>query len=81
MLTSTNKYITLKTYVSLLTGVLSYVVLIIIGVDYAFLWAFLIFLFNYIPYIGSLIATVLPAIFAILTVWNRSGHFMGVCFC
>jgi len=66
VLTSTNKYITLKTYVSLLTGVLSYVVLIIIGVDYAFLWAFLIFLFNYIPYIGSLIATMLPAIFAIL---------------
>jgi len=64
--TSTNKYITLKTYVSLLTGVLSYVVLIIIGVDYAFLWAFLIFLFNYIPYVGSLIATVLPALFAIL---------------
>jgi AI-2 transport protein TqsA len=64
--TSTNKYITLKTYVSLLTAVLSYIVLIIIGVDYAFLWAFLIFLFNYIPYIGSLIATILPAVFAIL---------------
>ena len=64
--TSTNKYITLKTYVSLLTAGLSYLVLVIIGVDYAFLWAFLIFLFNYIPYIGSLIATVLPAIFAIL---------------
>jgi predicted PurR-regulated permease PerM len=64
--TSTNKYITLKTYVSLLTAGLSYVVLVIIGVDYAFLWAFLIFLFNYIPYIGSLIATLLPALFAIL---------------
>ncbi|MEQ8304487.1 MAG: AI-2E family transporter [Cyclobacteriaceae bacterium] len=63
---STNKYITLKTFVSFLTGFLSYLVLVLIGVDYAFLWAFLIFLFNYIPYIGSLIATVLPAIFALL---------------
>ncbi len=63
---STEKYITLKTFVSLLTGGLSYLVLMLIGVDYAFLWAFLIFLFNYIPYIGSLVATVLPAIFALL---------------
>lgn len=63
---STNKYITLKTGISILTGVLSYIVLLLFGVDYAFLWAFLIFLFNYIPYIGSLIATFLPALFAIV---------------
>jgi len=64
--TATNKYITLKTYVSLLTGVLSYVVLLLFGVDYAFLWAFIIFLLNYIPYIGSLVATLLPSFFAIV---------------
>lgn len=63
---STNKYITLKTGISLLTGALSFIVLLLFGIDYAFLWAFLIFLFNYIPYIGSLVATLLPAIFAII---------------
>jgi predicted PurR-regulated permease PerM len=62
---SINTYFTVKVIVSLLTGVLSYIVLAIIGVDFAVLWAFLIFLFNFIPYVGSLIATLLPAFFAI----------------
>lgn len=78
---STNKYITLKTAISLLTGGLSYIVLLIFGVDYAFLWAFLIFLFNYIPYIGSLIATLLPAIFAIIqfgSLWSFVWVFISV---
>lgn len=78
---STNKYITLKTGISILTGGLSYVVLLFFGIDYAFLWAFLIFLFNYIPYIGSLIATFLPAIFAFVqfgSIWSFVWVFVSV---
>ncbi|WBX76723.1 AI-2E family transporter [Tenacibaculum ovolyticum] len=63
---SISNYLRLKTYVSLLTGVLSYIVLLIVGVDSAPFWAFLIFLLNYIPTIGSLIATVFPAIFSLI---------------
>lgn len=62
---SINMYFAVKTGVSIVTGVLSYVVLAIVGVDFALLWAFLIFIFNYIPYIGSLVATLLPAFFSI----------------
>lgn len=62
---SINTYFFVKTIVSLLTAVLSYMVLLIVGVDFAVLWAFLIFLFNFIPYIGSLVATLLPAFFAL----------------
>jgi predicted PurR-regulated permease PerM len=62
---SINTYFAVKTLVSLLTGVLSYIVLRLFGIDFAALWAFLIFIFNFIPYIGSLIATLLPAFFAI----------------
>lgn len=78
---STNKYVTLKTGISILTGGLSYVVLLLFGIDYAFLWAFLIFLFNYIPYIGSLIATFLPAIFAIIqfgSIWSFVWVFIAI---
>jgi len=63
---SISKYITLKTLVSLITGVASYVVLLIIGIDSPFFWAFLISLLNFIPTIGSLIATVFPALFCLL---------------
>jgi predicted PurR-regulated permease PerM len=58
-------YVVVKTQMSLLTGLISYFILLAFGIDFPILWAFLIFIFNYIPYIGSLIATLLPAIFAI----------------
>jgi predicted PurR-regulated permease PerM len=60
-----NKYFTVKTEMSLLTAVLSYIVMRLLGVDFPVLWAFIIFILNYIPYIGSAIASLLPALFAI----------------
>ncbi len=63
---SIGRYISLKTLISLLTGFLSYIALIFIGIDAPLFWAFLIFLMNYIPTVGSLIATVFPAMFAML---------------
>ncbi len=64
--TSVSKYIGIKTFVSFLTGLLSYLALLFIGVDAPLFWAFLIFLLNYIPTIGSLIATLFPVIFCLL---------------
>lgn len=63
---SFSRYITLKTLISFLTGILSFITLKIIGVDAPVLWAFIIFLLNYIPSIGSLIATAFPTIAAML---------------
>lgn len=59
-------YLGVKTFTSALTAVLSFIVLSALGLDYAFFWAFLIFLFNYIPTIGSITATLLPALLALL---------------
>jgi predicted PurR-regulated permease PerM len=56
----------MKTLICLLTGILSYIVLLLVGVDFPVFWAFLIFLFNYIPVIGSYVATLLPVIFSFL---------------
>ena len=64
--TSVSDYIRLKTLVSILTGVVSYVFLFIMGVDAPFFWALLVFFLNFIPTIGSLIATVFPAVFSLL---------------
>lgn len=63
---SIGNYIALKTLTSLLTGFLSYFALLFIGIDAPLFWAFLIFTLNFIPTIGSLIATIFPAVFAIL---------------
>lgn len=59
-------YIAIKTFTSLLTAVLSYLILLAVGVDFALFWAFLIFLLNYIPNIGSIIATAFPALLTLI---------------
>ncbi len=64
--TSFGDYIRLKTYVSLMTGIVGYIFLAIMGVDSPFFWALLMFLLNYIPTIGSLVATVFPAVFSLM---------------
>ena len=63
---SIGNYVALKTLTSLMTGFLSYFALLFIGIDAPLFWAFLIFILNFIPTIGSLIATIFPALFAIL---------------
>lgn len=66
------KYLTIKTAVSFSTGVFATVVLLIFGVDFAVVFGFFTFILNYIPNIGSIIATVLPvaiAAFQFETLW------------
>ncbi len=63
---SIRHYLGIKTLTSLLTGILVWFSLLIIGVDYAILWGLIAFLFNYIPNIGSFIAMVPAIIFALI---------------
>ncbi|PID48125.1 MAG: hypothetical protein CR967_01590 [Proteobacteria bacterium] len=59
-------YFRVKTLMSLLTAFLSFLVLYFVGVNSPMFWAFLIFILNYIPTIGSLVATIFTAVFALL---------------
>lgn len=54
-------YMSMKTIISMLTGVVIGVGMWIIGVDYPVLWGVLAFMFNFVPNIGSIIAAV-PAV-------------------
>lgn len=59
-------YLMIKTLISLATGVTFTVVLTIYGIDFAMIWGLLAFILNYIPNIGSLLATIFPIIIAML---------------
>ncbi|MDG2243538.1 MAG: AI-2E family transporter [Rhodospirillaceae bacterium] len=59
-------YVWIKTSMSLLVGGLSYVIMLIAGVDFAAFWALLIFILNYIPYIGSIVAVTFPVVLSVL---------------
>lgn len=63
---SIRHYVGIKTAVSLVTACTSYIILTLIGVKYAVLFAVIIFLLNYIPTIGSLIGVLFPSILALL---------------
>jgi predicted PurR-regulated permease PerM len=58
------KYLVTKTLISLGTGIVATVVLLIFGVEFAFVWGLLAFVLNYIPAVGSPIATVPPILVA-----------------
>lgn len=64
------KYLAVKTLVSLLTGALATSILLLFGVDFALLLGFLTFILNYIPSIGSIIATILAVLIAFFQFGN-----------
>jgi AI-2 transport protein TqsA len=59
-------YLGIKTLLCLSIGILSYVALLIIGVDYPLLWALIGGLLYYIPNIGFIIATIPTVLFALV---------------
>lgn len=65
-LENVKQYMTIKVLISLATGLLIYIWLWIIGVEYPLLWALIAFLFNFIPNIGSIIAAVPAMLLALL---------------
>ncbi len=59
-------YVGVKFAASFATGLLSYFVIEYAGVDFAVFWAFSIFALNFIPTIGSIAATILPSLMALV---------------
>lgn len=60
------RYLAIKSTVSLITGVVVGTSLWLVGVDFPMLWGGLAFLLNYIPTIGSILAAIPPALLALI---------------
>mgnify|MGYP002640376169 CR=1 FL=1 len=67
-------YFGIKTITSFATGLIIYISLLIIGVDFALLWGLLAFILNFVPSIGSIVA----AIPAVILAFIQLGFFEGV---
>jgi AI-2 transport protein TqsA len=61
-----HRYIVIKTVVSILTGVLVYIVMVAFGLEFAETWALLTVFLNFIPNIGSIVATAIPTLAALV---------------
>lgn len=69
------QYLWVQTVTGVMIAVASWLVMMLVGLDNALFWAFLIFLTSYIPIIGGLVGTLAPAAFALLqfTTWWQAG--------
>lgn len=59
------RYLVVKTLVNIILGVISWIILKGMGVEFAALWAVLIGILNYIPYVGSVLGVALPTMIAL----------------
>ncbi len=59
-------YFMIKTFSSFLTWFLSYIVLVLFGVDFALFWSFIIFVLNFIPTVWSIIWVWIISIFVVI---------------
>ena len=83
------QYLWVQTSLSIINTSLTYVTLLALGLHNALFWAFVIFVLNYIPTIGSIVAGILPALFAFVQddwpaympqdeLWCAAAVFFGV---
>lgn len=59
-------YISITTIISFCTGLLTYFICEAFSLQGAVLWGFIAFILNFIPTIGSIIAVIVPALFALV---------------
>ncbi len=75
-----NRYIGIKTTISIITGILVGLMLAVLGVDFPALWGLLAFLLNYVPTIGSLIAAIPALLLALIQLGPLTAAVAGVGF-
>ena len=63
------KYISVKFFISLLTGITVYLGCLCTGLSFPILWGFIAFVMNFIPTIGSIFSCLITIIFALLQFW------------
>lgn len=60
------RYMLVRTFASVLTGIVVWVFALFAGLELAAAWGAIAFALNYIPFLGPLIATVFPTLFAVV---------------
>lgn len=71
------QYMWVKTLVSVLTGLMTFIICWAFGIKFALFWGFVAFLFDFIPSIGSTIGSMLPILMSIIQ-FDSFGMILGV---
>jgi AI-2 transport protein TqsA len=76
------KYMLIRTVASIVTGLAVFAYTLSVGLDLAVAWGIISFVLNYVPYIGTLVAIMLPVLFATVQFesWQMSMIIFGSLF-
>ncbi|MCR5724166.1 MAG: AI-2E family transporter [Treponema sp.] len=71
------RYISIKFVISLTTGTLITLGLLLIGLDFALFWGFVAFIMNFIPTFGSILSVFITTLFALLQFYPSPAPIVG----
>lgn len=66
------RYIGVRTFISVMTGVATWILMLFFKVDFAEFWGVMAFILNFIPYAGPIAAVILPSIIALVQFGDMS---------
>lgn len=72
-MTQVVRFLSIKFFISLATGVLVYLTVKLMKLDFAVVWGFLAFVLNFIPTFGSIVSVVATSLFALLQFFPHPG--------
>ena len=78
IINQTMRYISIKFFISLATGLLCGFASLIIGLDFPIVWGFLAFIMNFIPIFGSIISVGLTTVFSLIQFYPNWGKTLFV---
>ena len=73
VITETVRFLSIKFFISLATGILVGFGTFIVHMDFPIVWGFIAFIMNFIPTFGSIISTVITTLFALLQFYPSWG--------
>lgn len=73
-----SRYLTVKLFISLVTGILIGFFFSLIGLDFAVMWGVLAFVLNFIPSLGSLFVIIVTILFSFVQFFPSWGPIFGV---
>lgn len=66
VISAVNRYMVIKSLTSLATGLCIWILLWVLGIDFAVLWAIMAFLLNFIPFVGAILMTIPTVLLALV---------------
>ncbi|MCL2705044.1 MAG: AI-2E family transporter [Spirochaetaceae bacterium] len=67
------KYLAVKAFISAVTGILTWILLLIIGLDFAPIWGLMAFFLNFIPVVGSIFVVICISLQSIVQFYPSIG--------